>query len=51
MSELIFRRKVIMSGGSLMINVPVEIAEAMGIEKGDTIEITYKDGVFTCRKK
>jgi len=51
MSELVFKRKVIMSNRSLMVNIPFEIAQAMGIEKGDTIEITYKDGALICRKE
>lgn len=51
MAGLKFRRKVIMSNRSLMVNIPQEIAEAMEIEKGDEIEITYQEKSFTCKKK
>ncbi|MGC9780223.1 MAG: AbrB/MazE/SpoVT family DNA-binding domain-containing protein [Candidatus Heimdallarchaeota archaeon] len=51
MTGLKFRRKVIMSNRSLMVNIPQEIAEAMEIEKGDEIEITYQEKSFTCKKK
>jgi len=50
MSELVLERKVIMSNRSLMVNIPFEIAQAMEIEKGDTIKITYKGGALICRK-
>jgi bifunctional DNA-binding transcriptional regulator/antitoxin component of YhaV-PrlF toxin-antitoxin module len=50
MSEIKFRRKVIMSNRSLMVNIPIEIAEAMEIEKGDELEITYENKTFTCQK-
>jgi len=50
MADLKFRRKVIMSNRSLMVNIPIEIAEAMEIEKGDELEIIYEEETFTCKK-
>ena len=50
MTELKFRRKVIMSNRSLMVNIPIEIAEAMDFRKGDEIVITYQDRSFICKK-
>ena len=50
MTDLKFRRKVIMSNRSLMVNIPIEIAEAMEIGKGDELEITYEEKTFTCKK-
>ncbi len=45
-----FRRKVIDNSGSLMVNVPYEIAQQLGIKKGDTVIITLEDGQFVGRK-
>ena len=50
MTDIKFRRKVIMSNRSLMVNIPIEIVEAMEIEKGDELEITYENKSFTCKK-
>lgn len=38
-----FKRKVINNSGSLMVNIPLEIAEELEIEKGDTV-IIYLEG-------
>lgn len=46
-----FRRKVINNSGSLMVNIPVEIADELGIEKGDTVIITLEDGSFKGKKE
>ena len=46
-----FRRKVINNSGSLMVNIPFEIAEELGIEKGDTIVITLEGDSFVGRKE
>ncbi len=35
-----FKRKVINNSGSLMVNIPYEIAEELGIKKGDTVTIS-----------
>ncbi|MHA1657271.1 MAG: AbrB/MazE/SpoVT family DNA-binding domain-containing protein [Candidatus Heimdallarchaeota archaeon] len=32
------------------MNIPKEIVEALGLEKGDTIGITLEDDGFYCRK-
>jgi len=45
-----FKRKVIDNHGSLQVNIPVEIAEHLGIRKGDTIAISLDDNRFVCRK-
>lgn len=45
-----FRRKVIDLSNSLVVNIPYEIAQELGIKKGDTIIITLEDGRF-CGKK
>lgn len=45
-----FKRKVINNHGSLQVNIPVEIAEHLGIKKGDTVAISLDDNRFVCRK-
>ena len=45
-----FKRKVIDNHGSLQVNIPVEIAEHLGIRKGDTIAVSLDDNRFVCRK-
>ncbi|MHA1187286.1 MAG: AbrB/MazE/SpoVT family DNA-binding domain-containing protein [Candidatus Heimdallarchaeota archaeon] len=45
-----FRRKVVDNNKSLMVNIPYEIAQQLGIKKGDTIVITFEDDHFKCRK-
>ena len=51
MSKIIFKRKVVLSNRSLIVNIPTEIVEAMELKKGDVLEITYQEGAFTCRKR
>ena len=41
-----FKRKVINNSGSLMVNIPFEIAEELGIKKGDTVVIFLEDNKF-----
>lgn len=41
-----FKRKVINNSGSLMVNIPFEIAEELGIKKGDTVVISLEDSKF-----
>ncbi|MCF2142616.1 MAG: AbrB/MazE/SpoVT family DNA-binding domain-containing protein [Candidatus Heimdallarchaeota archaeon] len=50
MAKIIFKRQVIFNKGSLQMNIPKEIVEALGLEKGDTIGITLEDDGFYCRK-
>jgi len=45
-----FKRKVIDNHGSLQVNIPIEIAEALGIKKGDVIAIVLDENKFSCRK-
>jgi len=45
-----FRRKVINNSGSLMVNIPFEIAEELGIKKGDTVMISLENGKFVGEK-
>ena len=46
-----FKRKVIDLNKSLVVNIPYEISQELGIKKGDTIIITYENGHFCCRKE
>jgi ABC-type lipoprotein release transport system permease subunit len=46
-----FKRKVIDLNKSLVVNIPFEIAQELGIKKGDTITITFENGHFCCRKE
>ena len=48
--ELVFERTVAYNAGAYKISIPIEIVKAMGIEKGDTIGITYENGSFICKK-
>ena len=48
---LSFKRKVLYNRGSLWINIPKEVAEALEISKGDIVEIIYANGSFTVKKK
>ncbi len=45
-----FKRKVQDNNNSLMINIPLEIAEELNIEKGDTLIITLENGSMVIRK-
>lgn len=46
-----FKRKVIDLNKSLVVNIPYEIAQELGIKKGDIIVITYENGHFCCKKE
>lgn len=45
-----FKRKVIYNNGSYSVNIPIEIAKALKLQKGDTVEIAYNNGSFTIAK-
>ena len=45
-----FKRKIQSNHGSLLVNIPKEIVEELKLEKDDTLEISFNDGSFTCRK-
>ena len=47
---IIFRRKLLSNHGSLLVNIPKEIVEALKLEKGDTLAIVWNNGSFTCTK-
>ncbi len=44
-----FKRKVQDNNNSLMINIPLEIAEELNIEKGDTLIITLENNSIIIR--
>jgi antitoxin component of MazEF toxin-antitoxin module len=46
-----FERKVFTSGGSLRVNIPVEIAKSLSIADGDTIIITLDNSHIVMEKK
>lgn len=46
-----FRRKVADLNRTLMVNIPYEIAQELGIKKGDIIIVTLENGHFCCRKE
>ena len=45
-----FNRKVFENHGSLFINIPKPVAEALDIKKGDSVIITYGNGSFSVIK-
>jgi len=45
-----FKRKVQDNNNSLMINIPLEIAEELGINKSDTLIITLENDSIIIRK-
>jgi len=45
-----FKRKVQDNNNSLMINIPLEIADELGIKKGDTLIITLENQSMVIRK-
>jgi len=46
-----FTRKIILSGGTLQINIPKIIVDKYNLKKGDLLEITdNQDESFTIRK-
>ncbi len=48
--KIVFERKVIYNAGVYKLSIPIEIVNAMGIKKGDTIGITYENSSFICKK-
>ncbi len=46
-----FERRVFTSGGSLRVNIPVEITKALSIVDGDTLLITLDDSHIIMEKK
>jgi AbrB family looped-hinge helix DNA binding protein len=46
-----FERKVFTSGGSLRINIPVEIAKSLGISEGDMVLLSLDDSHMIVEKK
>ncbi|MGC9778182.1 MAG: AbrB/MazE/SpoVT family DNA-binding domain-containing protein [Candidatus Heimdallarchaeota archaeon] len=48
--KIVFERKVIYNAGVYKVSIPVEIVKAIGLEKGDTIGITFENGKFVCEK-
>ncbi len=40
---IVFERKIFATGGSLRVNIPVEIAKALEISDGDTLLISLTD--------
>jgi len=45
-----FERKVFTSGGSLRVNIPVEITKALDISEGDTLIVTTNDHQIVMEK-
>lgn len=48
--EIVFERKLAYNAGVYKLSIPIEIVKAMGLDKGDTIGIVYKNGSFVCKK-
>jgi antitoxin component of MazEF toxin-antitoxin module len=46
-----FERKIFLSGGSLRVNIPVEIAKAIGATEGDTLLVSLNDHQIIMQKK
>ena len=46
-----FERKVFTSGGSLRVNIPVEISKSLEISDGDTLLISLTDHQILMEKK
>ena len=46
-----FERKVFTSGGSLRVNIPVEIAKSLGIQEGDIVVLSVDDSHMVLEKK
>jgi len=45
-----FKRKVLANHGSLLVNIPKEIAEELDIKKGDILELTLDNRSYTTKK-
>ncbi|NHJ40778.1 MAG: AbrB/MazE/SpoVT family DNA-binding domain-containing protein [Asgard group archaeon] len=50
LTKIILKRQVIYNKGSLQMNIPKEIVEALDLKKGDTIGITLEEEGFLCKK-
>ena len=50
MTKIIFKRQVIFNKGSLQMNIPKEIVDALDLKKGESIGITLEEDGFLCRK-
>jgi antitoxin component of MazEF toxin-antitoxin module len=50
MPAITFERKVLKTGDSLRINLPLEICQALDIKKGDTLAIGVNDHQVTMEK-
>ncbi|MFW9921935.1 MAG: AbrB/MazE/SpoVT family DNA-binding domain-containing protein [Candidatus Thorarchaeota archaeon] len=50
MAKIIFKRQVIFNKGSLQMNIPKEIVDALDLQKGDTLGITIQEDGFLCQK-
>lgn len=46
-----FKIKVVKIGNSLRITIPMEIAEYLKIQEGNTVEMTVTDQTINVRKK
>lgn len=46
-----FKRNVFATGGSLRVNLPSEIVDALGIKKGDTLLISLTDHQILMEKE
>jgi antitoxin component of MazEF toxin-antitoxin module len=46
-----FERKIFTSGGSLRVNIPVEVASALGLSAGDTVLISVNDSQIVMQKR
>jgi len=46
-----FKRRVFATGGSLRVNIPSEITDALKIKKGDTLLIGTSDSYIVMKKR
>jgi antitoxin component of MazEF toxin-antitoxin module len=47
---VVFERKIFLSGRSLRVNVPEEVAKALGLKAGDTVAISLTDSQMVMEK-
>jgi antitoxin component of MazEF toxin-antitoxin module len=45
-----FKRSIFATGGSLRVNIPIEIAEALTLKAGDTVLISLTDSQIVMQK-
>jgi len=50
MPKIVFKRQVIYNKGSLQMNIPKEIVDALDLKKGDTLAVTIQEDGFFCQK-